>query len=256
MCPVLQEVESVTSPCLVNERLVSEGKLGKPWAKPVKRKLFAPLLTRFLFTLPPKRHFWKLSNGCAGGEPSVTELRSVCLLALAWSLIKLSYIADRTLFPPPEDAIFYLPLSCLLYPPDIFHLLFPMPAEILSSWICWIVVIFIHCRPASILVTTWSQLPKRSLNLAHVSGRHLCQHTYFHKQSLHCFRFKLRVGLLEWIPNKTLREEKKCKQLELILNRTTSGKHLTLQKRMGMLILPSLPSSFEMGMKVSLIELF
>lgn len=38
------------------------------------------------------------------------------------------------------------------------------------------------------------------------------------------------------------------KQLELILTRTTSGKHLALQKRMGMLILLR---PFEQGKKVA-----
>lgn len=40
------------------------------------------------------------------------------------------------------------------------------------------------------------------------------------------------------------------KQLELILNRTTSGKHLALQKRMGMLILLRLPRPFKQGKKI------
>lgn len=40
------------------------------------------------------------------------------------------------------------------------------------------------------------------------------------------------------------------KQLELILNSTTSGKHLALRKRMGMLILLRLPGPFDQGKKV------
>lgn len=66
-------------------------------------------------------------------------------------------------------------------------------------------------------------------------------------QSLHCFRFKLGDGSLEYLPKKALRQEKTYKQLELILNRTTSGKHLALQKRMGMLILLRLPIPFRTG---------
>jgi len=146
--------------------------------------MFTLLVTWFLFIFATQKPFLKTaSSWCANSAPSVTELWSVSPCAGLNFNHKLNYIAGRTLICFPHQKMqLSIHLCPVRFTLQIFST-FSSPCQLRSCphEFAGLLLFFIHCRPASVLVNTWSQLPKWSLNLAHASGRHLCQHAYFHK---------------------------------------------------------------------------
>lgn len=169
--------------------LCQKANLEDRWAKRIKRKFWGLLniwppcdlvLVHICHPKAVSENHIKLM--C---RPSVTELQSLSPFARLKFNHKLNYIASRTFICFPHHK---MQLSIYLCPHFTLQMFFTVSSQ--CQWRCCLhefaglLLFFIHCRPASILVNTWNQLPQQSLNLAHMSGKHLCKYMYFSRTKL------------------------------------------------------------------------
>lgn len=179
------------------------------WAKLVKNKLlglwtFAILVMWLLFPFATQELFLKTTWGCcANSAPPVTQPQSTSFAGLEFNQNSVISQAKAFDFDSCTRKCILLSTSVLFTSPSWYfpfsasHASWePISVNLTGIFFLNIFIFFNHCRPASLLVNTWNWLPKQSLNLAHTSGRHLCWHIYFHKQSYKaCIALDLNWGV-------------------------------------------------------------